>query len=240
MSRKFFIFLITIFIFFIAFFLIQTFLFSVHVFNGKVGVDLIERINIDDGTNLKIIKEKYQFVILRAVRCWDADERKDQHNYKSIIDDNFITNWLDLKKIKKTKGAYHVFSTGLSGKEQFEVYKQNVQLEKGDLPPILDPVTEIGIDINEAQKWIDLARDYYKTDPIIYIRSQPVDYWGLKLKNCKFWIYDSKEELSKSFYSSKIVIQQYKQNITTDNMKIKVDLNKFLGDSNDFEKLLIK
>jgi hypothetical protein len=238
MNRNFFIFLITFF--FIAFILIRTFLFSVHMFNGKVGVDLTERINIDDGTNLKIIKEKYQFVILRAVRCVDVERRKNQHNYKSKIDDNFITNWPDLKKIKKTKGAYHVFSPGLSGKEQFELYKQNVQLEKGDLPPILDPVSCLGININEAQKWIDLARDYYKTEPIIYICSQPVDYWGLKLKNCKFWIYDSKEELSMSFYSSKIVIQQYKQNIITDNMKIRVDLNKFLGDSNDFEKLLIK
>ena len=54
------------------------------------------------------------------------------------IDDKFETNFFQAREYGFTRGAYHFYSTHSSAADQARFFIQNVKLEKGDLPPVLD------------------------------------------------------------------------------------------------------
>lgn len=101
--------------------------------------------------------ENKGFVILRAVRSVDTVKTKGKHSFVSMIDSNFKKNWLELKSEKIVRGAYHRFSANISAEKQFEIFKNAVDLKKGDLPPFLD--IEENASIIEVNKWIQLAKE---------------------------------------------------------------------------------
>ena len=56
----------------------------------------------------------------------------------SIIDENFRDNFHQAREYGFTRGAYHFYSVHSPAKAQAEYFIKNVQLENGDLPPVLD------------------------------------------------------------------------------------------------------
>jgi lysozyme len=225
-----------------------------HQSNYKIrGVDISNQYSA--GLDWNKLNGFNDFIILRAVRAVKEKKIKGKQSYISLIDKNFNKNWLDLENKKIIKGAYHFFAPGISAENQFNVFKEAVKLKKGDLPPILD-VENQECDMNEALKWLKMAREYYKVQPILY-----TDYIFMKAflnyrdLDCKLWIYVNEsvklpntkikvplffKNAQPDFEMPKCIFWQIKQDTSLNGFNEKVDLNVFLGDSISFKKILVQ
>lgn len=160
-------------------------------------------------------------------------------NYK---DPMFNSYWKLSKRNGLVRGAYHFFSPGVSGKKQFENFKNTVKLGSGDLPPILD-VELKECDINEVKIFLELAEKYYSVIPIIYTEHLffKVFLDGEIDSKYPLWIYVDESFLVKpSFNNCNCVLWQYSHTGNISGIKGDVDLDCFMGDSLSFEYLKIK
>lgn len=87
-------------------------------------------------------------------------------------DSLFSTNWSNIKRVGMKRGAYHFFRPRSSVLQQAQNFMDHVQLEKGDLPPVLDvEVTDGASDelvIKRIRTWVEIIEHHYKIRPIIY------------------------------------------------------------------------
>lgn len=157
-----------------------------------------------------------------------------------FVDGKFNTYWNNTKQSGMYRGAYHFFSPGISAEKQFENFRRHVKLGKNDLPPILD-VELKNCNIDEVNKWLKLAENYYGVKPIVYS-----DYFFFKLfmerklDNYPLWLHMNKKySVKPSFNNFDCVIWQYNQYGKINGINGNVDLNTFLGDSEKFKELLI-
>lgn len=180
-------------------------------------------------------------MILRALRAVDTCAQKGVHKFACLVDKNFNKNWIDLKSHKIVRGAYHFFAPNIPAEKQFRSFKEVVKLEKGDLPPILD-VENRNCDMNEVFKWLKLAKEHYKVTPILY--SEYIFYKVfLKSKNNGYpiWLYlDDSFMMEPSFRDPNCIFWQYKQDKRIVNFQEGVDFNVFMGDTKEFNTLLIR
>ena len=160
---------------------------------------------------------------------------------KSYKDPMFNSNWNNSKKHNIVRGAYHFFAPGISAEKQFSNYKNQVKLVSKDLPPILD-VELKECDIDEVNKWLKLAENYYGVKPIVY-----TDYLFFKvfmerkLGNYPLWLHlNYKLKVKPKFNNFDCVFWQYNQEGRMNGISGDIDLDSFLGDSKDFNNLLIK
>lgn len=91
---------------------------------------------------------------------------------KDLVDKYFKYNFFGARMNNIIRGAYHFYSTSSSAKEQAELFCRTVQLEEGDLPPVLDvevvgQMTKEQLQ-NEIKVWLDIVEEYYGVAPIIY------------------------------------------------------------------------
>ena len=91
---------------------------------------------------------------------------------KDIVDRYFKYNFYKSRMNGIVRGAYHFYSTLSSAKEQAHFFCRTVQLEEGDLPPVLDVETIGNLTKDQLQSelitWLNIVEDYYKIKPIIY------------------------------------------------------------------------
>ena len=210
--------------------------------NSKNRIKGIDISNSYEGElNWNALNENKGFVILRAVREVDTCETVGVKKFASLIDPNFKKNWNTLKQHQIVKGAYHFFAKNVSAEEQFKTYSEAVILEKGDLPPILD-VEDRNCDMDEALKWLELAKEYYKMTPILYSEYFFYKVYLKKRNNIyPIWLYlDETSCMEPSFNDPNCIFWQYKQDLKINNFQEKVDFNVFLGDSSEFYNLLKK
>jgi lysozyme len=179
--------------------------------------------------NWKQVKKHAKFCIIKSTEG------------KSFNDPMFKSNWKNCKKNNIIRGAYHFFSPGVSANKQFENFKNSVKLTTNDLPPILD-VELKKCDIDEVNKWLKLAEDYYGVKPIVY-----TDYFFFKifmegkLNDYPLWLHINKKyKVKPSFNNYNCIFWQYNQKGKIKGIKGDVDLDTFLGDSESFNNLLIK
>ena len=180
-------------------------------------------------------------------KVYDWDEVKTNSKFVIIksteggkfIDPKFSSNWKNAKKNGIIRGAYHFFSPKISAEKQFLNFKNTVKLLPGDLPPILD-VELKEIDMNEVNKWLKLAEEYYGVKPIIYS-----DYFIFKVfmdgkvDNYKLWIHiNEKYHVKPSFNNYDCIMWQYSHTGKIPGIKGDVDLNEYLSDSSSFYSLL--
>lgn len=90
----------------------------------------------------------------------------------SYTDSLFALNWAALKEKDIRRGAYHFFRPEAPPGEQARHFARTVQLESGDLPPVLDveitggvPKTEL---VQRLQVWLDIVETAYGIRPVIY------------------------------------------------------------------------
>lgn len=87
-------------------------------------------------------------------------------------DVNFKYNFKEVKRVGLIRGAYHFFSPKTSARKQATFYIQNVKLEQGDLPPVLD-VEVLGNNTSKSLKdsvltWLSIVEKHYNVKPILY------------------------------------------------------------------------
>lgn len=159
-------------------------------------------------------------------------------------DPQFGRNWKRSKQAGIIRGAYHFFLTTKDGRLQAENFINTVDLDIGDLPPVVDVEQTYGVSSivfkKELKEWLDIVETHYKVKPIIYTN---VDFYsrhlGKDFNNYPLWAahyfqYDAPRiERNWAFW-------QYSEEGRVNGILSKVDFNVFNGDSLQFRNLLLK
>lgn len=160
------------------------------------------------------------------------------------MDQQFRRNWKHAKEAGMPRGAYHFFIAPKSGAEQAENFIRRVELEKGDLPPVLDVEQTYGVSNSrlrsEVKAFLDRLEAHYGVKPIIYTN---VDFYNRHLKDefdsYPLWVahYLKKD---RPRIARNWAFWQYSETGRVSGIRGKVDFNVFNGDSTDFRDLLIE
>jgi len=163
------------------------------------------------------------------------------------FDEYFNRNFAEARRNEIVRGAYHYFSTHSSAKQQADYFCRMVQLEAGDLPPVLDVETEVD-DINDYSRgklrsevltWLHIVEKHYGVRPILYASYKfRLHYLGdLEFERYPFWIahyyVDSLE------YKGTWAFWQHTDAGRIDGIDGYVDVNLFNGQRADLDSLLI-
>jgi len=159
-------------------------------------------------------------------------------------DARFHRNWKKAKANGITCGAYHFFIASKDGKMQAEKFIDEVELEAGDLPPVLDVeqangTTSIQLK-KEIKKWLDVIENYYHVKPIIYTNVGFYKrYLGSEFDQYPLWVAHYYEPHQPRINRGWI-FWQYNDEGRVNGIVPKVDFNVFGGDSLEFKNILIR
>lgn len=118
-----------------------------------------------------------QFVFVRATKS------------NCVTDANFRTNFEEAKNNNILRGAYHFLIDSVSGTKQAEHFLSVANLEKGDLPPVLDiekdtkngKTIELKVSVDQwrkiAKEWLDVVEKHYGVKAIIYTNLNGYNNW---------------------------------------------------------------
>jgi lysozyme len=159
-------------------------------------------------------------------------------------DPQFHRNWKKAKANNIVRGAYHFFVASKDGKMQAQNFIKRVEIEPGDLPPVLDVEQRNGVSTaqlkKEVMKWLETAENYYKVTPIIYTN---VDFYkqylGSDFDKYPLWVAHYYEEQQPRIQRNWIFWQHNDQG-TVNGITSKVDFNVFKGDSLAFKNILVR
>lgn len=193
---------------------------------------------------------RYQHII-----SWEAVSEMNVRNIRigfafmkategiSNADPFFKRNWNKSKEAGIVRGAYHFFIATKDGKKQAENFIHRVDLQTGDLPPVLDVEETRGVKPEkiraEMKKWLDAVEYYYGVKPIIYTY---IDFYNRNLKgyfdDYPLWVahylQPHEPRISRDW-----VFWQHSEEGRVNGVLSKVDFNVFNGDSMAFKALLV-
>jgi lysozyme len=159
-------------------------------------------------------------------------------------DPHFKRNWKRSKDAGIIRGAYHFFIASKDGRMQAENFIDKVNLEPGDMPPVLDAEQLNGSSSaqlkKEMKKWLDIVENHYGVTPVIYTN---VDFYkrnlGTEFDRYPLWVahyYQPQQpRISRGW-----VFWQHSDEGRVNGIVSKVDFNVFNGDSVEFKNLLIR
>ena len=193
---------------------------------------------------------KYQQII-----SWDAVKEMKVKNIQlgfvfikateGIVntDPQFKRNWKKSRQAGMVRGAYHFFLATKDGREQAENFISSVDLEQGDLPPVVDIEQTYGVNTillkKELKEWLDVIENYYGVKPIIYTN---VDFYsrylGKEFNSYPLWAahyfqYDTPR------VNRQWDFWQHSEQGRVNGILSKVDFNVFNGDSLQFRNILM-
>lgn len=194
---------------------------------------------------------KYQSVI-----AWEEVKAMDVNNIHvgfafikategmDNTDPLFHRNWKKARDNDITRGAYHFFIASKDGRMQAQNFIKRVDLDAGDLPPVLDVEQRNGCTIEqvkkEVRKWLETVENYYGITPIIYTN---VDFYnsclGSEFDKYPLWVahyYEQQQPRIKRDW----LFWQHNDQGNVNGIVSRVDFNVFKGDSNTFRDLLVR
>jgi lysozyme len=111
------------------------------------------------------------------------------------VDDKFDYNFTQAREHGLTRGAYHYYSTQSEAADQARFFFQNVKLEQGDLPPVLDVEQKpkgqnVDAFRHDVLQWLRMAEHHYGVKPILYTYYKfKIDYLNDSVFNdYPYWI----------------------------------------------------
>ncbi len=161
----------------------------------------------------------------------------------NLVDPFFKRNWQKTKEAGMIRGAYHFFNPKKDGKAQAQHFIERVQLESGDLPPVLDiekgwnlPVAKVQA---ELQTWLNTTEQAYGVKPIIYTYVTFYEkYLKGKFDDYPLWIahyyQQDNPRIGRPWH-----FWQHSEKGRVNGIVSNVDFNVFNGDSLAFRALLI-
>jgi lysozyme len=160
------------------------------------------------------------------------------------VDKQFRRNWKKAEQAKMPRGAYHFFLATKSGKAQAKNFISTVDLQPGDLPPVLDIEQLYGVKPEKMRKevtdWLTMVEDHYEVKPIIYTY---VNFYTRHLGNdfddYPLWVAHYLEK-DKPRIDRPWIFWQHNERGRVNGITRPVDFNVFNGDTTAFKKLLIK
>ncbi len=161
------------------------------------------------------------------------------------VDPYFKRNWREAAKTGIRCGAYHYFRPKKSGLWQARFFLQNVRLESGDMPAVVDVETLDGKSPAEMRKQLTgfLLQVEAKTHvkPIIYsglsfYKDYLEDYFG----EYKLWIAHYNKAELKAGKDTNWWFWQHSETARVNGINHAVDFDAFKGDSVAFEQFMIQ
>ena len=162
----------------------------------------------------------------------------------TMKDSKFDDNWSGIGKTNIRKGAYHFFLPKKCPKKQFANFMATVQLQKGDMVPLLDVERTQGLPSSQirikVQSWLDLAEEHYGVKPLIYTTQR---FYNTHFKN-----YFKEYEFVMARYNSRppylldsreVKFWQFTDKGLITGVSTFVDRQVFLGTLSEFEAYLI-
>ena len=128
------------------------------------GIDISHHqgvINWDKLRTAMINRGPVRFVMIKATEGGDYLDKCFRDNFYQARENGFI------------RGAYHFWSNKNGAREQAYFFLDQVKLEEGDLPPVLD-VENKPADVSDEDfqrdilTWLHIVEDRYHVKPIIY------------------------------------------------------------------------
>ena len=162
---------------------------------------------------------------------------------ETISDNFFCKNWREMKDAGVRRGAYHFFRPTTSVLTQAQNFMDNVILEKGDLPPVLDVEVMDGVESEELVKrvktWLEIIEFEYQIKPIIYTNLKFYNnHLADSLSDYPVWIARYNQYFEPLLTNGKDwIFWQYGNQGQLDGIKGDVDLNVFQGTEEDLESL---
>lgn len=158
-------------------------------------------------------------------------------------DQQFYRNWKKSKQAGIIRGAYHFFLATKDGRLQAENFIKTVDLEEGDMPPVVDIEQTYGVNLSilkkELKEWLDIIENYYGVKPIIYTG---VEFYKKNLGD-EFNAYPL---WAAHYFQHKTPridrdwkFWQHSEEGRVNGIISKVDFNVFNGDSIEFRNMLI-
>ena len=199
------------------------------------GIDIShyqEDINWELLRNAHLNNDPIRFVIIKATEG------------ETIWDKYFNHNFYQSKKNDFIRGAYHFFVPGIDPLRQAKFFIRQVQLEPGDLPPVLDVENEGKLSTKQLQRdvkrWLDYVEKHYGVKPILYTGYKfKMKYLNDSIFNAyPHWI--AHYNIDKLKYKGKWHFWQHTDCGKVDGISGYVDCNIFNGTTEELENLLIK
>jgi lysozyme len=182
--------------------------------------------------NAMIDRTYIRFVMVKATEGAD------------YIDENFYDNFSNARKAGFIRGAYHFWSTLSTAREQASFFLDNVKLEVGDMPPVLDVENKPdNMSLEEFQMeilaWLHLVEDKYHTKPIIYTYYKFKEAYlnDQRFDDYPYWI--AHYYVSEMQYGGKWKFWQHTDVGRLPGIKGFVDLDIYNGSFYDLEKLTL-
>lgn len=153
---------------------------------------------------------------------------------RSMQDTMFCENWESMNDVGIIRGAYHFFRPTVSAIDQANNFIENVNIEYGDLPPVVDVevldnaskemiVTRLGI-------WLEMVEKKYDIRPIIYTNMKFYNrYLADHFADYPIWIARYNEKLPELAKEKDWAFWQYGDHGRIDGIRGPVDLNVFQG-----------
>lgn len=203
--------------------------FSIH------GIDVSHHQSNIDWDEVKAMKDRNVKIGFSFIKATEG---------VNDVDNTFRKNWLNAKAAGLPCGAYHFFVASKNGKVQAQNFMQNVRLQKGDLPPVLDIEVVNGTSKTDLQQhvkeWLTLVEKNYNVKPIIYTNVNFYEnYLAGAFDDYPLWVahylVQDKPRINRNW-----IMWQHSEKGHVNGIDAYVDFNAFNGDSTDFKQLLIK
>ncbi|WP_443938673.1 glycoside hydrolase family 25 protein [Pedobacter sp. MW01-1-1] len=161
-----------------------------------------------------------------------------------LVDPYFQRNWREAAKVGITSGAYHFFRPRKNGKAQAKFFLQVVNIEKGDLPPVVDIESLDGVSPKAMREELSDFLNYVE----MRTKVRPIIYSGMKFyqdnlegffDDYPLWVahyYKAKLSLDKSRWK----FWQHSDKAKINGINHVVDFNAFSGDSVALSRMLIQ
>ena len=159
-------------------------------------------------------------------------------------DRNFRDNFYQARENGFTRGAYHFYSVHTPAEQQAYHFIKTVDLENGDLPPVLDVEHKPKYQSDQEFKasimeWLNTVESHYKVKPIIYT------YYKFKLQYLSDPVFDQYPYWIAHYYVDKVEYEgpwkfwQHTDVGRLPGIKGNVDFNIYNGSFYELRKLTI-
>jgi lysozyme len=195
---------------------------DVSMYQGTISWDRLGKIN-------KTIL--VDFVIMRATMGGLGQDRE------------FRRNWKETKQKGIVRGAYHYYNPDVNSTLQAENFILTVDLDPGDLPPVLDIEKLSNVQNVEALRrgvlnWLDLVEKHYGVRPILYSGANFYSsYLDGYFADYPLWVANYRRVNSPT--SDDWIIWQFTEKGTVTGIRGFVDMNVFAGSRKLFDGLRI-
>jgi lysozyme len=161
------------------------------------------------------------------------------------VDPYFKRNWREAPKFGIVCGAYHFFRANKNGAWQARFFLQNVKMEKGDLPPVVDIEVLNGVSPEKMRKELKVFLTKVEANagvkPIIYTGlSFYKDYLARHFDAYPLWIAHYYQEELKAGKNTNWQFWQHSDIARINGIAHTVDFDTFSGDSLSFRQLLVR